>query len=59
MTPKASFFKREGGLIAGLLWFAMALFIGVMIVAWVACERAHPVFLDLQTGKPVTQRPSL
>jgi cell division septal protein FtsQ len=59
LTPKASFFKREGGLIAALLWLTMALFIGVMIVAWVASERAHPVFLDLQTGKPVAQRPHL
>jgi hypothetical protein len=59
MTPKASFFKREGALIAALLWFTMALFIGVLIVTWVASERAHPVFLDLQTGKPVAHRPSL
>jgi hypothetical protein len=59
LTPKASFFKREGTVIGALLWLTMALFIGVLIVAWVASERAHPVFLDLQTGKPVTQRPSL
>lgn len=46
-------------MIGALLWFTMALFIGVLIVAWVASERAHPVFLDLQTGKPVAQRPHL
>lgn len=59
ITPKASFSKREGKLIAALLWATMALFIGIMIVTWIGSERAHPVFLDLQSGKPMAQRPPL
>ncbi len=55
MTPKASFSKKEGKVILGLLWAATALFIGIMIATWIASERAHPVLLDLETGKPVGQ----
>jgi hypothetical protein len=55
MTPKSSFSPREGKVIAGLLWATAALFIGIMIVTWIASERAHPVLLDLDTGKPVGQ----
>lgn len=58
MTPKASFSPFEGKLLGVLLGFTLALFVGVMIVAWIACERAHPVLLDLQTGKPVPERPA-
>ncbi len=59
MIPKASFFAREGRLLQVLLWSISALFIGIMIWCWVAAEKAHPVFLDLNTGKPVTERPPL
>ncbi len=55
MTPKSSFFRREGKVLAALLWMTMALFIGIMIVTWIQAERAHPVFLDLETGKPAGQ----
>jgi hypothetical protein len=56
MTPKASFSPREGKLIGALLWGTMALFIGIMIFTWIACEKAHPVLLDLKTGQPVHER---
>ncbi|HKV12556.1 MAG TPA: hypothetical protein VJ725_30710 [Thermoanaerobaculia bacterium] len=56
MTPKASFFSREGTLLLTLLWVTAAVFIGIMIAAWVSSERANPVLLDLESGKPVEQR---
>jgi hypothetical protein len=37
----------------------MALFIGIMVVTWIASEKAHPVLLDLNSGKPVQHRPAL
>lgn len=55
MTPKSSFFSREGKVLAGLLWATAALFIGIMIATWIGAERAQPVFLDLETGKPAGQ----
>jgi hypothetical protein len=57
MTPKSSFFHREGKVLAVLLWVTTALFIGIMIVTWIGAERAQPVFLDLETGKPAAQSP--
>ncbi len=54
MTPKASFGRREGTLLQALLWAIGALFIGIMVFAWVAAERAAPVLLDLETGQPVS-----
>ncbi len=59
MTPKASFSPREGRVLQVLLWSIGALFLGIMLVAWRAAERAHPVLLDLETGRPVAQRPAL
>jgi hypothetical protein len=59
MIPKASFGRHEGRLLQGLLWAIGALFVGIMIVTWVAAERANPLLLDLETGKPVKQRPAL
>ncbi|HSF44100.1 MAG TPA: hypothetical protein VLQ45_19320 [Thermoanaerobaculia bacterium] len=56
MTPKASFSSHEGKMILTLLWVTAAVFIGIMIAAWVSAERANPVLLDLETGKPVEQR---
>ncbi len=55
MIPKAKFFAAEGKVIGWMLWGTMALFIGIMIVTWVASERARPVLLDLETGRPVSQ----
>jgi hypothetical protein len=57
--PKASFFRFEGRLLQLVLWGAGALFIGIMILTWVASERANPVLLDLETGRPVQQKPAL
>ena len=57
--PKASFFRSEGRLLQLLLWATTALFIAIMVLTWVAAERANPVLLDLETGKPVQQRPAL
>lgn len=53
MIPRASFFRREGKVLAAILWATAALFIGIMIATWIAAERANPVMLDLETGKPV------
>ena len=58
-TPKASFFRSEGRMLQLLLWATMALFVAIMIVTWVAAEKANPVLLDLETGKPVRQKPVL
>lgn len=55
MTPKSSFSPREGKVIIGLLWATAALFIGIMIATWIGSERAKPVLLNLETGKPVEQ----
>lgn len=55
MTPRSSFWKGEGTLLKVLLWMTGALFIGIMVVTWVAAERANPVLLDLETGEPVAQ----
>jgi hypothetical protein len=59
MTPKASFSPREGKLLGALLIGTLALFIGILIATWIGSERAHPVFLDLKSGKPVQHQPAL
>ncbi|HBL30528.1 MAG TPA: hypothetical protein DD490_27145 [Acidobacteria bacterium] len=59
MIPRASFWKSEGRLLQGLLWLISALFICIMVITWKASEKAHPVLLDLETGKPVAERPAL
>ncbi len=56
MTPKSSFSPLEGKLLAALLWGISALFIGIMIVTWLSAEKARPVLLDLETGKPAETR---
>lgn len=57
MTPKFHFFGREGRLLQVLFWGMSAVFIAVMIWAWIGAEQAKPVLLDLTTGQPVTARP--
>ncbi len=59
MTPKHAFFAREGRLLQVLLWSIAAVFIAIMLWTWIASERAAPVFLDLESGKPLQQRPPL
>lgn len=59
ITPKASFGRYEGRLLQALLWATGAVFIALMILTWVAAERANPVMLDLETGKPVAEKPAL
>jgi hypothetical protein len=59
VIPKASFGRLEGRVLQWLLWGTLALFIGIMIVTWVAAERANPVLLQLETGKPAPQKPAL
>lgn len=58
MTPKSSFSPREGKVLMAVLWATAALFIGIMIATWIGAERANPVLLDLETGKPVQQSPA-
>jgi hypothetical protein len=59
ITPKSSFGRHEGRFLQGLLWVTSAVFIALMILTWVAAERANPVLLDLETGKPVAEKPAL
>jgi len=59
VIPRASFFRLEGRVLQFMLWGIGALFVGLMILTWVAAERANPVLLDLETGKPVQQKPAL
>lgn len=55
MTPRSSFWQGEGTLLKVLLWMTGAVFVAIMVVAWVASERANPVLLDLETGEPIAQ----
>ncbi len=57
--PKHSFFAAEGRLLQVLLWVTAAVFLAIMLATWIAAERAAPVMLDLETGRPVKQRPAL
>ncbi len=59
MTPKAAFGRLEGRVLQAVLWVTGGLFIAIMIVAWVAAERANPVLLDLETGRPAASKPAL
>jgi hypothetical protein len=59
ITPRSSFGRHEGRLLQVLLWVTGAVFMALMILTWVAAERANPVMLDLETGKPVAQKPAL
>jgi hypothetical protein len=59
MTPRFHFFRAEGAALRVILWGTTALFLTIMVVTWVLAERARPVFLDLQTGKPVAKKPAL
>lgn len=54
--PRASFGAREGGLLKFLLWASGVVFVAIMVVAWIAAERAAPVLLELETGQPVARR---
>jgi hypothetical protein len=58
-TPRGEFSPHEGRLLKALLWAIGALFLAIMAWTWIAAERAAPVLLDLETGKPVEQRPAL
>lgn len=59
ITPKSSFSPREGVVLKAVLWGISALFLAIMITVWVVSERQRIVFLDLDTGKPVTSKPAL
>lgn len=59
ITPKASFGRHEGLVLQGLLWATGAVFIAIMVLTFVLAERANPVMLDLETGKPVAEKPAL
>ena len=58
-TPRSSFGRHEGRVLQWLLWATGAVFFALMILTWVAAERADPVMLDLETGKPVAEKPAL
>lgn len=57
--PRSSLFPKEETLLGVLLWSIAALFLGIMVWTWVAAERAAPVMLDLETGRPAAKRPPL
>ena len=57
MTPRAFFLRAEGRVLGVILWATAAFFMVLLVVAWIASERAHPVLLDLETGRPVAKRP--
>ena len=59
ITPRASFGRHEGRVLQWLLWLTGAVFVLILIFAWVAAKRANPVLLDLETGKPVAEKPAL
>jgi hypothetical protein len=59
VIPKASFGRFEGRLLEVLLWGTAVAFLGIMVFVWIAAERARPVMLDLETGRPTAQRPAL
>lgn len=59
MTPRAAFGRLEGRVLQLLLWATAGVFLAIMIVTWVLSERANPVLLDLETGKPVAEKPAL
>jgi len=59
MTPKSSFGRHEGRVLQWLLWVTGAVFVAILVIAWVLAERANPVMLDLETGKPVAEKPAL
>ena len=59
MTPKFSFGRYEGRVLQWLLWATGAVFVALLILTWVLAERARPVMLDLETGKPVAEKPAL
>ncbi len=59
MIPKSSFWHLEGRLLEAVLWATGALFVAIMLFTWIIAERARPVLLDLETGRPPAQRPAL
>ncbi len=59
MTPRTCFAALEGRLLQIVFVGMSVLFLGIMVGAWVNAERARPVLLDLETGRPVAHRPAL
>ena len=59
MIPKWSFAEGEGRFLGALLWITGAFFLAILVFVWISAERAKPVLLDLETGKPVAHRPAL
>lgn len=57
-TPRASFGPGEGRLLQALLVATTILFFLIMGITWRLAEEAHPVLLDLETGKPVAEAPA-
>lgn len=57
-TPRASFFMAEGRILFAILWLmSLATLLGLLWV-WRGSQKANPVLLDLETGKPVPTRPA-
>jgi hypothetical protein len=53
------FVARPGRPFVVMLWAVALLFIGIMVATWVASSRANPQFLNLEDGKPMTEKPTL
>lgn len=48
--------RKRAGVLGIVLWVTTIVFLAIMVWTWIAAERANPVLLDLETGKPVTPR---
>jgi hypothetical protein len=43
--------RKQGSPLLYFLYFVMAIFIGILIFAYIVTKRTHPIFLD-EHGKP-------
>ena len=57
-TPKSSFFPSEGRVLQALLWIVSVAALLGLVWVWRGSQKANPVLLDLETGKPVPTRPA-
>ncbi len=55
-TPRSSFFASEGRVLYALLWILSFVTLVGLVWVWRGSQKANPVLLDLETGKPVPTR---
>ncbi len=49
--------RKQGSPLLYFLYFVMALFIGILIFAYIITKRTQPIFLD-EHGKPTNAQPA-